>query len=714
MSKTCLNCGRAISGEGKNKVFCNDCFSIMASFLRRLPKSDEPAMTVYERTKQNFPNMGISDKAAAYLEKCCKRYDEGMINSQPTQKTPTQTPSSADDGDYPDPIQLPRRRRPAPMRDMPHASDTNYVSGLRYDINDDTVNDKSGNDDAGATQMFSYNERTPSYEEYQYREYSEAAAKVAAEEAAREAAARAKTAKQPERPQERQQRRVADEYSAGVRVHNDNVPNSANNSNRANKAAHNDSDDYSYAVITEDPPTDDTKRRLYLILAAAAAAVILFAILAFSGLLTGSRKPNPPVGGSDSDSVSDDINNGAVVLPAESDSTEAPETTAAPDTTSSPVTTEPAVDPATCLHQWTAATCTEASVCTICGTVNGAPLGHSFSAPTCTEHGKCIRCGEVNTADTLAAHDYAPATCTDPQKCRMCGATKGEALGHEFSEPTCSEHGKCTRCGTVNKNDKLADHDYAAATCTEAQKCKVCGATKGDPLGHDYTAAPTFEWSDDLTCKYTLVCTRDKSHTTDGGAATVTHETTTPATCTTPGVETYTATAKVGGTTYMWSEKKTQEIPMVPHQFPDGSLECSVCGTSALQAGEFHGIGPSNSGVELGNTGLSVTVVDYSNGNLTYYVQNVDENYAVSEGHVRLIVRSGDEITYRDPIFSSEDDLGSEILSGETRPHTDVSFKTEEGDEPLFIEYYGDGNAPDGASNFWDEERHDDSLYWKA
>ena len=126
---------------------------------------------------------------------------------------------------------------------------------------------------------------------------------------------------------------------------------------------------------------------------------------------------------------------------------------------------------------------------------------------------------------------------------------------------------------------------------------------------------------------------------------------------------------------------------------------------------------PANfTGSVLQTAALSWVIPDYlySNGNLTYYVQNVDENYAVSEGHVRLIVRSGNEITYRDPIFSSEDDLGSEILSGETRPHTDVSFKTEEGDEPLFIEYYGDGNAPDGASNFWDEERHDDSLYWKA
>ena len=686
MSKTCLNCGREISGEGKNKVFCDDCFSIMSSFLRRLPKSNEPAMTVYERTKPNFPNMGISDRAAVYLEKCCKRYDEGMRSSQPTP-----APANVDDGDYPDPISLPRRRRPAPMRDTPHASDTSYVSGLRYDINDDSFNDKNNGGDASSTQKFSYTERTPSYEEYQYREYSEAAAKVAAEEAAREASSRAGVGRQPERQQQRRRFNEYDNSGSGVDIPADTENNDT------------------YDETSQAESGDETKRRLYLILAAAAAAVILFAILAFSGLLTGSRKPNIPVGGSGSDNVSDDINNGAVVLPTDSDSTDAPETTAGPATTESPT-----VDPATCLHQWTAATCTEASVCTICGTVNGAPLGHAFSAPTCTEHGKCMRCGEVNTADTLAAHDYAPATCTDPQKCRMCGATTGSALGHTFSAPTCSEHGKCTRCGAINNNDKLAAHDYADATCTEAQKCKVCGATNGEPLGHDYTGAPTFVWNrEDYTCSVTLVCTRDESHTMDGGAATVTHETTTPATCTTAGVETYTATATVNGTTYMWSEKLTRKIPTTNHQFPYGSLECSVCGTSALQAGEFHGIGFASEGVEYRHSDVFVTVLDYTRESGLTFIQDNHGDTGCEEGYIRLVVKSGDTIKVLEPIFKDSDDRGSGIDAKHAKTHT-VEFNIEAGDEPLFFEYYGDGNAPDGASNFWDEEKHDNSLYWKA
>lgn len=688
MSKTCLNCGREISGEGKNKVFCNDCFSIMASFLRRLPKSNEPAMTVYERTKPDFPNMGINERAAVYLEKCCKRYDEGMMNSQPTQKTPSGAQAHADEGDYPDPISLPRRRRPAPMRETPHTSDTNYVSGLRYDINDDSVNDRHRDDgDAGATQKFSYTERTPSYEEYQYREYSEAAAKVAAEEAAREAASRTGVIKTPER---QQQRRRVNEYD---------------NSGVSTDVADNGEDDYSYDDRSNASSGDETRRRLYLILAAAAAAVILFAILAFSGLLTGSRKPNTPVNGSGSDSASDEINNGAVVLPAESDSTDAPETTAGPATTETPT-----VDPSTCVHQWTTATCTEASVCTICGTVNGSPLGHAFTAPTCTEHGRCMRCGEVNTADTLAAHDYAPATCTDPQKCRMCGATTGEALGHKFSAPTCSEHGKCSRCGAVNNNDKLADHDFAAATCTEAQKCKVCGATKGDPLGHDYTGAPTFKWNDeDLTCTYTLVCTRDASHTTDGGAATVTHETTTPATCTTAGVETYTATATVNGTTYMWSEKKTREIPANgTHTFEEGSFVCSVCGE---QFGGFESA-QNWGGTKYKNSNLNIIVVSTNPQSFQYQLENVgdaDSGDAVSEGAFRLVVKSGDSIKVLTPTFINAEEDRGDLFPNDAHYHA-VQFNVEEGDEPLFFEYY---DSDFSTSHFWTDNR-DAALYWKA
>ena len=207
------------------------------------------------------------------------------------------------------------------------------------------------------------------------------------------------------------------------------------------------------------------------------------------------------------------------------------------------------------------------------------------------------------------------------------------------------------------------------------------------------------------------VCTRDESHTMDGGAATVTHETTTPATCTTAGVETYTATATVNGTTYMWSEKLTREIPTTNHQFPYGSLECSVCGTSALQAGEFHGVGPA-SGVELGHTGMKVTVAAYAHGELTYMIkyQPSDDQSSSDQGHIALVVKSGDEIKVIPANYKSGDDYAGTLTAGEARTHK-VTFNIGENDEPLFIEYsMGSLNT----SNFWNEEKHDNSLYWKA
>ena len=152
---------------------------------------------------------------------------------------------------------------------------------------------------------------------------------------------------------------------------------------------------------------------------------------------------------------------------------------------------------------------------------------------------------------------------------------------------------------------------------------------------------------------------------------------------------------------------------MVPHQFPDGSLECSVCGTSALQAGEFHGIGFASSGVEYHDSDVFVTVLDYSRENGLIYMQDNHGDMGCEEGYIRLVVKSGDSINVLEPIFDDSDDRGSGIDAKDSKTHT-VKFNIGEGDELLFFEYYGDGNAPDGASNFWDEERHNDSLYWRA
>ena len=237
----------------------------------------------------------------------------------------------------------------------------------------------------------------------------------------------------------------------------------------------------------------------------------------------------------------------------------------------------------------------------------------------------------------------------------------------------------------------------------------MCGATNGEPLGHDYTAAPTFEWSDDLTCTYTLVCTRDASHTTEGGAATVTHETTTAPTCSTPGVETYTATATVNGTTYMWTEKKTLEIPASgEHVFDEGSFVCSVCGE------QFDGFesAQSWSGTQYRNTNLNIIVVSTNPDSFQYQLTNtgdLDSGDAIPEGAFRLIVKSGDSIKVLTPRFINAEEDRGDLFPNDKRYH-EVRFDIEEGDEPLFYEYYESNFS---TSHFWTSSRSA-ALYWKA
>ncbi|MCD8311614.1 MAG: hypothetical protein LUD43_03810, partial [Firmicutes bacterium] len=76
MSKNCLNCGCEISGEGKNKIFCDDCLSKVSPFLKFVSKSPTPAMKLYELNVGKLRAQGFSEDALKYIEKCCTRYDE--------------------------------------------------------------------------------------------------------------------------------------------------------------------------------------------------------------------------------------------------------------------------------------------------------------------------------------------------------------------------------------------------------------------------------------------------------------------------------------------------------------------------------------------------------------------------------------------------------------------------------------------------------------
>ena len=204
-------------------------------------------------------------------------------------------------------------------------------------------------------------------------------------------------------------------------------------------------------------------------------------------------------------------------------------------------------------------------------------------AATCTKEGSqthvCTVCGYTeteaivsagHTAGTPAEEDRVEATCeTDGSynfvtRCTVCNeiisseAKTISAIGHKWNDgeittaPTCTKEGvktyTCLNDSTHTKTEAVAatGHDYGDATCTQAATCKTCGATSGTAIGH--------KWNDGVI--------------------------TTPPTCTSKGVKTYTCTRDNCGATY------TEDIDMLAHEMLDAyttnnngthSKKCANC-----------------------------------------------------------------------------------------------------------------------------------------
>ena len=140
---------------------------------------------------------------------------------------------------------------------------------------------------------------------------------------------------------------------------------------------------------------------------------------------------------------------------------------------------------------------------------------------------------------------------------------------------------------TYGTTDPCADgHTLTAvaevpATCTETGVkahwvCSVCGKLFSDAegknettlealtigvLGHDYGEA-AWTWTGYESAKATFTCSRDASHAEEVTAA-VTSEITTPASCESTGVRTYTATVTFQGKNY--TDTRTEVLPALGH-----------------------------------------------------------------------------------------------------------------------------------------------------
>ena len=138
------------------------------------------------------------------------------------------------------------------------------------------------------------------------------------------------------------------------------------------------------------------------------------------------------------------------------------------------------------------------------------------------------------------------------------GATDPCADGHTLTAvaevpATCTEtgvkaHWVCSVCGKL-----FSDADGKNETTLEALTIGV--------LGHDYGEA-AWTWTGYESAKATFTCSRDASHVEEVTAA-VTSEITTPASCESTGVRTYTATVTFQGKNY--TDTRTEVLPALGH-----------------------------------------------------------------------------------------------------------------------------------------------------
>ncbi len=209
----------------------------------------------------------------------------------------------------------------------------------------------------------------------------------------------------------------------------------------------------------------------------------------------------------------------------------------------------------------TKATCTEA--------------GEGFF--TC-EHGNLTQ-KEISvdpTAHSVVHHAEVPATCTENGikeywECQYCHKN--------FSSADCTEELDDL---TIPAGHTIAAVPKKDATCTEDgyeahYRCSVCGNLFSDEAGnteisledvtipatgHSY-GEPAWTWTEftGATAKFTCSACDDEQTVT----ATITSEVTTPATCETDGVRTYTATATFGEQQY--TDTKTEVIAATGHSY---------------------------------------------------------------------------------------------------------------------------------------------------
>ena len=310
-------------------------------------------------------------------------------------------------------------------------------------------------------------------------------------------------------------------------------------------------------------------------------------------------------------------------------------------------------------------TCTATRTCSVCSdeqteTVN--TTSKVTKAATCTGAGVTTYTAKfTNTAfatqtttssisavghKSVSANNAVAATCTTDGKesdtvCSVCGVTLAtgktiEKTGHKYGTPTYtwSNDGKTCVAKRVCAND--GTHiETESATITNKVKTPAMCTVKGTrtytatfkntafktqakdiqdiaALGHKY-GTPTYTWSNDgKTCIAKRVCANEGTHIeTENG--TITNKVKTPATYTTKGTTTYTATFK--NTAFKTQTKDIQNIPVLEKLTGSVVLSATSGTISYPTAGSFTVTSNKSNGtlnVKSSNPNVATAVI---NGN---------------------------------------------------------------------------------------------------
>ena len=257
-------------------------------------------------------------------------------------------------------------------------------------------------------------------------------------------------------------------------------------------------------------------------------------------------------------------------------------------------------------------TCTATKTCSECHDIitETADVSTKTTDATCTDEGLNTYTATFKNSDfktqtktskisakghkSVSANNAVAATCTTDGKesdtvCSVCGVTLAtgktiEKTGHKYGTPTYtwSKDGKTCVAKRVCANN--GTHiETESATITNKVKTPAMCTVKGTrtytatfkntafktqakdiqdiaALGHKY-GTPTYTWSNDgKTCIAKRVCANEGTHIeTENG--TITNKVKTPATYTTKGTTTYTATFK--NTAFKAQTKDIQNIPVL-------------------------------------------------------------------------------------------------------------------------------------------------------